>query len=93
MAFCISFLKLKLETFSLFFPSKLCIFYHSFFFFFFTCRVIFSLNFIEPNRKASLTDVSLSSIFSVILFTVNISYYRKVRERKRGILYFSLLVV
>ena len=45
-----------------------------FFFFFFTCRVIFSLNFIEHNRKASLTDVSLSSIFSVILFTVNISY-------------------
>ena len=34
----------------------------------------FSLNFIEHNRKASLTNVSLSSIFSVILFTVNISY-------------------
>ena len=73
MAFCISFLRLKLETFSLFFLSKQGIFYHFFF-----CRVVFSLNFIEHNRKASLADVSLSSIFSVILFTVNISYYRKV---------------
>ena len=35
---------------------------------------LFSLSFIEHNRKASLTNVSLSSVFSVILFTVNISY-------------------
>ena len=33
----------------------------------------FSLNFIAQS-ESSLTNVSLSSVFSVILFTVNISY-------------------
>ena len=69
VAFCISLLRLKFETFSLFFPCKLYIFYHLFW-----LVVFFSLSFIEHSRKASLTNVSLSSVFSVILFTVNISY-------------------